>query len=80
MLLHTNAIAQDSSPRKRAGGVHSDNTNGFLLLAGVGGNFIGDGAFAGSWRSSNTHAVSCAKRRIDAFYDGRNIWTIPFNM
>jgi hypothetical protein len=80
MLLQTNAVTQDGSPRKWAGRVHSDNTNGFFLLAGVGGKFIGDGTFAGSRRASDTHAVPCAKCRIDAFHEGRNIRAVPFNV
>ena len=80
MLLHADPIAEDGATRKRAGGIDRNNTNGFALLAGVGGEFVGNGAFADAGRPRNAHTVSPAQGRGKTSHDLWHFGAVPFDV
>jgi hypothetical protein len=80
MLLHTNTIAEDSTARKRAARIDSNNANRVSLLAGVSSEGVSDGALAGAWRSRKTHTVPSAEDRSNTSHDLRDLGAVPFDV
>jgi hypothetical protein len=80
MLLHTNTIAKDGPARKRTSGIDSDNANGFSLLARIGGELVGDSAFASTRRSRNADTVSPPEGRGNTSHNLWDLSTLPFDV
>src|SRR5262245_49157060 len=80
MLLHADTVTEDGATRKRAGRIDSNNANSLSLLAGLGGKCVSDGAFAGSRRSRNAHAVPSAEGRGNTSHNLWDLCTVPFDM
>src|SRR6266511_4982438 len=80
VLLHADTVAENGSARKRAGGINSDNTNSFYLLARNGGEFVSDSAFARPRRSRNAHTIPPPEGWGNTLHNPWDLSTVPFNM
>jgi hypothetical protein len=76
VLLHANAVAQDGTAGKRAGGIDSDNAHCHAQLPHQGRQFVRHRTLAGSGRTGDANAIRLAQLRIEPLHDGRHIRTI----